>query len=162
EGGLRHRLADRRTLHPVDRARAERAAGGRGPRGRARARTHVRHLDLRALWSLARLLLALPPDARAPCRGPRRARRARAARRGRRLRPGRVSGGLRRGSLWPAIRACTVSALESGALVPIGGEALEIEERGIRFQVRLATSIDRKRAVQVTHPPDFDPFLPVD
>ncbi|HXK24860.1 MAG TPA: phosphorylase [Myxococcota bacterium] len=69
---------------------------------------------------------------------------------------------LRRGSLWPAIRTRTAAALESGALVPIGGELDEIEERGIRFQVRLATALERKRAVQATRAPDFDPFLPVD
>ncbi|HVN39710.1 MAG TPA: phosphorylase [Myxococcota bacterium] len=73
-----------------------------------------------------------------------------------------MSVALRRGSLWPAVRARTTAALDSGALVPIVGELEEIEERGIRFQIRLATTLERKRAAQTTRPPDFDPFLPVD
>ena len=71
-----------------------------------------------------------------------------------------MSAALRRGSLWPAVRARYAAALAQGALLPIESELEEIEERGIAFQVRVATGVARKHLAKVARPPDYDPFLP--
>jgi ATP adenylyltransferase len=74
----------------------------------------------------------------------------------------RVSVVLRRGTLWPALRARRASAQAMGALEPIETALEEVEEGGIAFQLRLATSLRRKQAARAERPPDFDPFLPHD
>lgn len=69
---------------------------------------------------------------------------------------------LQRGSLWPLVRAQSAAALAEGALQPIPSELEEIEEGGIRFQLRVVTRGTPKQAARAARPPDFDPFLPWD
>jgi ATP adenylyltransferase len=71
-----------------------------------------------------------------------------------------VSVALRRGSLWPQLRARSASALLSGALQPLASEPAVIEERGIEFQVRVLAP--RKPSAAPPPPPGHDPFLPFD
>jgi ATP adenylyltransferase len=73
-----------------------------------------------------------------------------------------VSTALRRGSLWPLLRARSAAALAAGTLRPIESELHEIEERGIAFQVRVATSRAHLEKARAERPPDVDPFLPWD
>jgi len=74
----------------------------------------------------------------------------------------RVSVALRRGTLWPLLRARRASALVSGALQPIETKLCEVEQGGIAFQLRLAASLRQKQAAQASRKPEFDPFLPYD
>jgi ATP adenylyltransferase len=69
---------------------------------------------------------------------------------------------LRRGTLWPALRARRAAALASGALEPIECELSEVWQDGIAFQLRVTTALRERQAAKVARPPDFDPFLPPD
>jgi len=70
-----------------------------------------------------------------------------------------VSVSLRRGSLWPALRARSATALLSGALQPLASELVALEERGLEFQVRVLAP---RSAAPAPAPPGHDPFLPWD
>lgn len=52
---------------------------------------------------------------------------------------------LKPGSLWSAIVERTRTALASGALKPIATDVHTIEDRGVRFQVRVVSSLVRKK-----------------
>lgn len=73
---------------------------------------------------------------------------------------------LARGTLWPAIVARTRAALASGALAPIETEERCLEQSGLRFRVRLATTLAAKPiATRHTGPGcggARNPFLPPD
>jgi ATP adenylyltransferase len=73
-----------------------------------------------------------------------------------------VSIRLKRGTLWPALRARRASAQASGALEPIETELCEVAESGIAFQLRLVASLRQKQTARAVRPPGFDPFLPYD
>jgi ATP adenylyltransferase len=66
-------------------------------------------------------------------------------------------------TLWSAIVERTAKALASGALVPIHTEVEHIEDGGVRFLVRVVSSLERKaraaRPPAVGGPPK-NPFLP--
>jgi len=66
------------------------------------------------------------------------------------------------GSLWPAVRTRSAAALASGALQPIESRLEELEEGGIRFQLRAVTNREAMARAKAARPPDFDPFLPWD
>lgn len=66
------------------------------------------------------------------------------------------------GSLWPAVRARSASALAAGALQPIETRLEELEDGGIRFQLRVVTKRDAKARAKAARATDFDPFLPWD
>lgn len=68
---------------------------------------------------------------------------------------------LKPGTLWPALRRQTRRALASGALQPIRTEQLRVDDNGIRFLVRLVSSLVRKTEDRVRYRgPAPDPFLP--
>jgi sulfate adenylyltransferase (ADP) / ATP adenylyltransferase len=66
------------------------------------------------------------------------------------------------GSLWPAIRARSASALAAGVLEPIETRVEVLEAAGIDFQLRVVSSGARKAKAKAERPADFDPFLPWD
>ena len=53
-------------------------------------------------------------------------------------------------------------AVTCGALEPIATQVETLCDGGLRFQVRLATNLERKRKVTEARAPEFDPFLPYD
>lgn len=74
-----------------------------------------------------------------------------------------------RGTLWRAIVERGRSARASGALQPISTESHVLEDHGVRFQLRLVSSLARKLADGLAHwqapttktgTPGDDPFLP--
>lgn len=68
-------------------------------------------------------------------------------------------------TLWTKIIERTNHALRCGALVSIATETGYLEERGIRFIVRILTHLERKaNGVRQSTSPEgsFDPFLPYD
>lgn len=72
---------------------------------------------------------------------------------------------LQRGTLWQRLCASTEHALACGALQPINTESHWIEDGGIRFLVRILSSIARKQLVRAEeaarlHPREANPFLP--
>jgi ATP adenylyltransferase len=73
-----------------------------------------------------------------------------------------VSVALRRGTLWPALRARRAAAQASGALEPIDCALHVVPERGIDFQLRVTTALRERQAARAARPPGFDPFLPYD
>ena len=66
------------------------------------------------------------------------------------------------GTLWPTIVDRARSALACGAMQPIETEGHIIEDRGVRFQVRLVSSLIRKHAPNGGPSPGAraNPFLP--
>jgi sulfate adenylyltransferase (ADP) / ATP adenylyltransferase len=76
---------------------------------------------------------------------------------------------FRSGSLLASVDRVTGKALGSGALVPIATEQRWIEQGGVRFLVRVVSSLARKQRERTEHSdtsvkPDnpVDPFLPYD
>lgn len=73
---------------------------------------------------------------------------------------------LKPGTLRAKTIAQTQHALACGALQPIPTHALQIEQAGIPFLVRILANIARKEAAQkqaqISSNPDFNPFLPYD
>ena len=70
---------------------------------------------------------------------------------------------LQPGTLWPAVVARTAHALACGALHPIETVQLTLDDAGIRFVVRLVSSLASKARERTTSPrPVVDPFLPHD
>lgn len=73
---------------------------------------------------------------------------------------------FRSGSLWPAILRQTQQALENGSLRPIRTRQEFVEDAGVRFLVRVVSSLavkDRSRAQQragTRASPALSPFLP--
>ena len=65
---------------------------------------------------------------------------------------------LEPGTLWTTARQCSERALEQGALEPIETESLVVEQQGIPFVVRTASSLARKPRRSDTR----NPFLPPD
>jgi len=69
-------------------------------------------------------------------------------------------------NLWEKVKQTSESALKCGALQPIQTECEEVEEAGIKFQVRILSSIKQKEKAkkkqkkQVKKDKDFNPFLP--
>jgi len=58
---------------------------------------------------------------------------------------------LKRGTLWRSVVEQTEHALRTGALAPISTEQYFIEDGGVRFLVRMASNLERKKAVS-TYP----------
>jgi len=72
---------------------------------------------------------------------------------------------LERGALTRALRDRTRRALACGALEPIRTDQEEIDDAGVRFQVRILADRDRKRearSAQPAHGAGSNPFLPYD
>jgi ATP adenylyltransferase len=66
---------------------------------------------------------------------------------------------LKPGSLWDALERKTNYALDCGALHPIDTEQLVVEDGGVRFLVRMVSSLRRKTEGAGRNKP-ADPFLP--
>lgn len=72
---------------------------------------------------------------------------------------------LEPGTLWQRVLDATERAKRRGALVSIPTRAVTVEDRGVRFHVRVVASLERKRAER-EHPDIFrsrtpaNPFLP--
>jgi sulfate adenylyltransferase (ADP) / ATP adenylyltransferase len=70
------------------------------------------------------------------------------------------------GSLWPALRATTQTALDRGALKPFATTYDWVEQDGVRFLVRVLANLQRKAEAAKTQKAkqskgeDFNPFLP--
>lgn len=73
---------------------------------------------------------------------------------------------LQPGTLREALAGRTRHALACGALLPIATETAFVEQAGVRFMVRVATSLARKDAARTQQTPasdrEIDPFLPYD
>ncbi len=68
---------------------------------------------------------------------------------------------LRPGTLWPALQRQTRHALASGALTPIRTEQVTVDDDGIRFLLRVVSSLARKAEERAhRHHVPADPFLP--
>lgn len=67
------------------------------------------------------------------------------------------------GSLWGALTRAAQNALNSGALQPIHTRQLQVEDAGVRFLVRVVSSLKRKQRQKLqtnTSPKSTNPFLP--
>jgi sulfate adenylyltransferase (ADP) / ATP adenylyltransferase len=69
---------------------------------------------------------------------------------------------LQPGVLWPSIKQQTQLALECNALQPIPTVYGWLEQREMRFLVRVLANIQRKEIEGQQRKPDFNPFLPYD
>jgi sulfate adenylyltransferase (ADP) / ATP adenylyltransferase len=67
---------------------------------------------------------------------------------------------LMSGTLWPKVKAQHERALELGALKPFATTHDWIEDRGVRFLVRILANIKRKENAKKQQNKDFNPFLP--
>lgn len=74
---------------------------------------------------------------------------------------------IKAGSLWPTIQRRTQAALRSGKLFPIATEQEFVEDGGVRFLVRVVSSLSRKDAEREKHntatrrvQTKSNPFLP--
>jgi ATP adenylyltransferase len=68
-------------------------------------------------------------------------------------------------NLWQRVREVTNNALAGGALVPVETDFERIEQDGVRFMLRVASNLRRKKALRPEPPPAsetgrFNPFLP--
>ncbi|HYW92934.1 MAG TPA: DUF4922 domain-containing protein [Gammaproteobacteria bacterium] len=63
-------------------------------------------------------------------------------------------------SLWPRVATVAARALASGALEPIETRSEPLEDAGLRFVVRLVSSLRRKHRDGRAADPSFDPFRP--
>ncbi|WP_404789556.1 hypothetical protein [Altericista sp. CCNU0014] len=64
------------------------------------------------------------------------------------------------GTLWPKVKQQTQLALDCGALQPINTTYEWVEDRNLRFLVRVLANIQRKETAARDRPPNFNPFLP--
>ncbi|MBR8826592.1 MAG: phosphorylase [Gomphosphaeria aponina SAG 52.96 = DSM 107014] len=73
---------------------------------------------------------------------------------------------LESGTLWEKVKQTSENALKCGALQPIQTECEELEQAGIKFQVRILSSIkkkeeaNKKQEQEIKKGKDFNPFLP--
>ena len=69
---------------------------------------------------------------------------------------------LKSGTLWSEIKRQTQLALACGALQPIQTIYEWVEQKNVRFLVRVLANIQRKEAAALQRSKDFNPFLPYD
>ncbi|TAF49018.1 MAG: phosphorylase, partial [Oscillatoriales cyanobacterium] len=69
---------------------------------------------------------------------------------------------LQPGTLWQRATTATTHGLTGGALEPLTTTHTTLDDRGIRFSLRILDNLHRKTTAKQAKPADFNPFLPYD